>query len=428
MTISITEVIRKMMGWCPNAAFINRKEEIYMVSYEGKYIDKIKGIGFNGVLGVLHLVFGAWLVITALRVLAKPQIFPWYVMDINFISSGILLAIGISSLMIFFNFVKSANIHRILALVNIALLAVFSLYLSMSLISTEFMPSISEFLFSIFARPYYHYTFGTQSLILFTLIVGIPSILTFFSKPVGEKKTEFITATLLILIIMVALLGTYYFYLNKEKNGLLAEENGGYKLYRMDPSILDTSVYGFSPYYLDSTSGTTGHPISKDTYEAIQFLKNKETSKVLGWWDYELEIKASGKEPVISYASKEIIQTIGRPSFLYDKFDTHDKVVDVSKFFATDSEEVAKNTAEKYGANFVYISRQRWHDLFFVMYSIANNQNIDLQSYLNAQSSEDFDKRFYEPSMAYKFNSGINLKFFDKVFENKDVIIYQLKK
>ena len=141
MTISITEVIRKMMGWCPNAAFINRKEEIYMVSYEGKYIDKIKGIGFNGVLGVLHLVFGAWLVITALRVLAKPQIFPWYVMDINFISSGILLAIGISSLMIFFNFVKSANIHRILALVNIALLAVFSLYLSMSLISTEFMPS-----------------------------------------------------------------------------------------------------------------------------------------------------------------------------------------------------------------------------------------------------------------------------------------------
>jgi hypothetical protein len=178
------------------------------------------------------------------------------------------------------------------------------------------------------------------------------------------------------------------------------EENGGYKLYRIDPSILEVSFYGpgVYPYFLDSTSGTTGHPISKETYEAIQFLKNKETSNVLGWWDYELEIKASSKEPIISYASKDIIQTIGRPSFLYDKFDTHEKVVDVSKFFATDSEEVAKSTAEKYGANFVYISRQKWQDLFFVMYS-----------------------------MAYKFNSAINLKYFEKVFENKDVIIYELK-
>ncbi|MDO9098924.1 MAG: hypothetical protein Q7U60_12495, partial [Candidatus Methanoperedens sp.] len=153
--IGLAEIIKRALGWCPNAAFVNKKEEIYMVSYEGKYIEKIKGIGFKGVLGALHLVFGAWLIITALRVLAKVQIFPWYVLDINIISSGILLAIGISSLMIFFNFVKSANVHRIMALVNIALLIVFSLYLGMSLISVEFIPSISEFLFSIFDRPYY---------------------------------------------------------------------------------------------------------------------------------------------------------------------------------------------------------------------------------------------------------------------------------
>ncbi len=74
MTMNITEIIRKTMGWCPNTA-----EEIYMVSYEGKYIDKIKGMGFRGILGALHLVFWAWMIITALRVLAKVQIFPWYV-------------------------------------------------------------------------------------------------------------------------------------------------------------------------------------------------------------------------------------------------------------------------------------------------------------------------------------------------------------
>jgi len=29
--------------------------------------------------------------------------------------------------------------------------------------------------------------------------------------------------------------------------------------------------------------------------------------------------------------------------------------------------------------------------------------------------------------MAYKFNNGVELKYFEKIFENKDVVIYQLK-
>jgi len=36
------------MGWCPNVAFTNKSDEVYMVSYEGKYIDKIKDMGFRG--------------------------------------------------------------------------------------------------------------------------------------------------------------------------------------------------------------------------------------------------------------------------------------------------------------------------------------------------------------------------------------------
>ncbi len=426
--------LRLWLGWCPNAAFVNKKEEIFMVSYEGKYIDKIKGMGFRGFLGALHLVFGAWLIITALRVLAKTQIFPWYVMDLNFISSGILLAIGISSLMIFFNFVKSANVHRILALVNIALLVVFSLYLSMSLISVEFMPAISEFLYSMFDRPYYNYTFGTVSLILFTLILGIPSILTLFSKPEGIRKTRFISAALLILIIVSASLGAYYLYMNKQKESLLEEsgKNGEYELYRINPDTF-AGIFGTSnlyPYFLDSTSGTTGHPISKETYEAIQFLRNKETGKVIAWWDYELEIKAAGKEPVITYASKEISKTVGRPSLLYDEFDSNEKVADVSRFFATDSEEVAKSIAGKYGANIAYISRQRMNDLIPVMLMAADPnyyfQSKDVINLIN--SPEDNLNKIIKPTMGYGFNSGAEFKYFDKIFENKDVIIYQLKK
>jgi len=97
-------MIRKAMGWCPNAASLNNNGKIDMISYEGKFIDKIKNIGSREILSFLHLVFGVWLIITALRVLAKPQFFPWWFMEINIISSGILLVIGVSSLMIFFNF------------------------------------------------------------------------------------------------------------------------------------------------------------------------------------------------------------------------------------------------------------------------------------------------------------------------------------
>ena len=45
MTINVTKIIRKTMGWCPNAAFANKSDEEYMMSYEGKFIDKIKGMG-----------------------------------------------------------------------------------------------------------------------------------------------------------------------------------------------------------------------------------------------------------------------------------------------------------------------------------------------------------------------------------------------
>jgi len=411
--------LRLWLGWCPNEAMLNKKEEIYMVSYEGKYVDKIKGMGFNGLLSVLHLVFAAWLIFTALRVLAKPMIFPWWFMDINIFSSGVLLLVGISSLTIFFNFVKSANVQRILALVNIALLIVFLLYLSQFLISYEFT-------YSVFDKPYMGYAFGLVTLILFTLIISIPSILTFFSKPVGERNKRFLTATLLILIITFASLGGYYLFLNKQKDALLAAElgvKGEYKLYKIEPD--STSYYDDThPYFLDSPGDTTGHHISEDTYKAMQFLRNRETGKVLAWWDFELEIKAAGKEPVISYASNAIKFTIARPASLYDKFEPDEKVADVSKFFTTDSEDVAKGIAEKYGANIVYISKQRINDLIEVMMLAADPNSMQKKDIM---SPDEYFEKIIKPTMVNKFNTGADLKYFEKVFDNKDVIIYELK-
>ncbi len=305
---------------------------------------------------------------------------------------------------------------------NIVLIVLFFMYLSQTLISHE--PKIT--LITLFEKPFYYYTFSIVSLILFTIILGIPNIITILSKPTEERKIKFIAVSFIILIVTFALISGYYFYLNMQKDSMILEdhEDGGYRIYQMTPNIYTMSGLSMEdyPYFLDSYEGTTGHPISDDSYEAIQFLRTKENSNVLGWWDYELQIKAADKKPVITYASNEIKYTVGRPSQLYDNFESNEKVVDVSTFFTTDSEETAVGIAEKYGANYVYVLLQRWDVYYQVMFNTVQ-PDIGEKIY----SSETLFNELYEVSMAYKFKTGAELEYFDKIFEKGDVVIYQLK-
>jgi len=263
--------------------------------------------------------------------------------------------------------------------------------------------------------------------VLFTFIVAIPNVLTLFNKPVGEKKKGFIIATLLVFIVVFASVGAYYLHLSKQKNSMLAEEfsDSRYKLYKVEQGgSWDASFVSIYPYFIDSPGDTTGHFISKDTYEAMQFLRNKDSGKVLAWWDFELEIKAADKDPVISYASEAIKNTIARPASLYDKFEPDEKVAAVSRFFTTDSEDIARGIAQKYGADMVYVSRPRINDLIEVMIFAANP---DYSNNQGIKTPDAYVEKNIRSTMAYKFNSGAEFKYFDKIFENKDVIIYQVK-
>lgn len=421
MNINIAETVRKMMGWCPNAEIQVKKEGLYLDSYGVYFADKIKGVGFNGFLGVLHLVYAAWLVFTAIKVLGTVQAFPWYLMELTLISTGILLLLGVSSLMMFFNFLRSVNIQRVLASINVVLVIAFFLYLSQSLIRNE-IP------ISVFEMPYNFYTFGIKSLITFTVILAVPNILALLSRPGEERKRQYIMTASVIFVLVFASLGGYYLYLNAQKDGMLMESGDGYSLYRIDPAMHDAGIIGFYasyPYYLDSGSETTGHPISDSTYEAIQFLRSKESGSVLGWWDYDLEIRAANKEPVIAYASEEIKMTVARPISFYDTYESHEKVLDVSRFFTTDSEAAAKGIAEKYGSKYVYISRSRW-DVYFMVMHMAAWPDFRADE-VGGYQSREFIEGYYEPSMAYKFNTGAEMEYFEKVFENEDVMIYELK-
>lgn len=63
--------------------------------------------------------------------------------------------------------------------------------------------------------------------------------------------------------------------------------------------------------------------------------------------------------------------------------------------------------------------------LFSIMLSITrpvlNYQDQDIKT------REEFLEKVVKPSMVYKFYSGKGLQFFEKIFENEDVVILRLK-
>ncbi len=95
--------------------------------------------------------------------------------------------------------------------------------------------------------------------------------------------------------------------------------------------------------------------------------------------------------------------TIARQLSLYKKYESNEKVADVSKFFTTDSEEIVKSIAQKYGAEFVYIPKERIRGIFSVLV-MAANPDINFQTLSDIGSSEVFEKRYYETSMAMQNN------------------------
>jgi asparagine N-glycosylation enzyme membrane subunit Stt3 len=116
-------------------------------------------------------------------------------------------------------------------------------------------------------------------LILYILLITLH----YFATKKLYPFSSFLTLIIFTLILGTILSSILYPIRNME------EITRAYKIEPGSASYYDNT----NPYFLDSPGDTTGHHISEDTYKAIQYLRNKETGKVLAWWDFELEIKAA---------------------------------------------------------------------------------------------------------------------------------------
>ena len=419
----MTEAIKKLLGWCPMKEQV-RKEREFMFSNENRTVTCLKS-NTRLFLGVVHLVFAFYLVSTALRVLSEPntRMFPWWILEINFVASGLLLAIGIISLVLSFNLIRRDDSYdiscKVLALANIGLATLFFVYLHQYMAHIRYGSAMT-----LVRGPFSNYTFDQPSLIIYSALIVLPSLLSILvllrSRPdisqTSRKRSYMVLAITVFLVVAASAgMGIYYNHLNQQKAAMVIEELGNYqdiKIYRInDDFVRGTWMQGQDvPYFIDSKDATSGRFISQDTYDAIRFLSETDTTVVMAWWDPSLEIKAAGKTPVICYASESIEHTVARPTSI-NKFEPDEMVADVARFFATDSAEEAKSISEEYGATTIYVPRYYGPGLFFAM-----TEALDVESGFR-----------YEESMYHKFISGSEMESFENIFENEGVCIYRLR-
>jgi len=429
----MTELIKKLLGWCPVKERIT-KEEGFMFSNENRTLTWIRS-NSKTFLGITHLAFAAYLISTALSILSEPntRMFPWWIMDINFVASGLLLTIGIISLAISFSFVRRDDSYdsacKILAIANIALALAFFFYLY------QYMAHIRYGGVSVLVRaPLSNYTFDQPTLIAYSVLIALPALLsilmlfrsTMGSRIYGSRKKSYLMIGITVLLVATASvgLGVYYNHLNQQKASMLVGEfggNQGIELYALsDDFVHGTWMDGQDvSYFIDSGDSTSGRFISEDTYSAIRFLedvKGADAAVVMAWWDPALEIEAGGKTPVIRYASASIEHTVARPTAI-NELEPDERVADVARFLVTDSVDEARGIAEKYDATIVYMPRY-YEGLFWAITEALGPKH--------EMSSRSEFERMYEQSMYCKFVSGSEITHFEKIFENDDVCIYRL--
>ena len=358
-------------------------------------------------------------------------------MDINFVASGLLLTIGIISLVLSFSFVRRDNSYdnacRILALANIALAIAFFAYLH------QYMAHIRYSGVAVLIRgPLSNYTFDLGTLIAYSVLIALPallSVLMLFRSTWGSytpeaRKKSYLTLVITIVLVSATIvgMGVYYNHLNQQKTSMLVGEFGEsqeIKLYALGDDFMAGTWMGGQDvsYFIDSEDFTSGRFISQDTYDAIRFLEETDNvdaadaAVVMAWWDSTLEIEAAGETPVIRYASGRIEHTVARPTAI-NEFEPDERVADVARFFVTDSAEEAKGIADEYGATITYLPRYYGPGLFWAM-----TEAMDPKPETSSQS--EFEQS-YEQSMYYRLISCSDPEPFERIFENVDVCIYRL--
>jgi len=356
---------------------------------------EFKHRGFRILFASAHLIIGIGLLVNVFYVIKNMPWFPGWMMEIDIVASMLLSIIALFSIFIAFDIIRAEEAKKVLSLISLIITLMLFVYLAGWTASGTSL--------SLLQSLQLHYTFTLHTLILFTLIIAVPNLLNLLRK--GSYRVERRTGIILILILILipAAFASLNYYINMQKSMLLIEKGEDYEIY----SAVNYWWYQPAVVFVDSDKWCSGTAVCQKEYDALMFLKGLEDGKVMAWWDFGLRIKAlAKKEAVIYYGSEEIKQTIARPGSM--NYEPAEKVRDVATFFTTSNEDEAKTIMEKYEAVYVYFPK----DKIYLFNAMKFASGLDAE---------------YENSMYYKFENDANMKYFEKLYENKYAAIYKLK-
>jgi len=194
-------------------------------------------------------------------------------------------------------------------------------------------------------------------------LLGLVSVININKRVEIDLGINLIDRRYLVLIlgviVVVAVVGTYFFWINKP---LKEEVVGG--TYNVKLIIEGNDTRGFEYGYIVYTKGGVEHIGYYNSYlrNALDWIKTNtpENSTFLCWWDYGHMICGyAERESIVKNPSKEALVSVAdkyKPTI--KELDPHEKILDVAHALTTTNENVIKEIMEKYDANYILLTTE----------------------------------------------------------------------
>jgi len=174
--------------------------------------------------------------------------------------------------------------------------------------------------------------------------------------------------------------------------------------------------------------------------EGYHWLANNTESDatVLAWWDYADGIETiSNRRAVINEASRSIKDTIGgytapgKPWHkieyaLWYPFESDERVRDVADFFLSENISSAKETARKYGANYVLVMSGDLGKYFGVIMASGGRFRDYVMPFNRSSGVSDIRPYLRKENIFTRMVGGDDVEGFSKAFDNGRMRIYRL--
>lgn len=243
-----------------------------------------------------------------------------------------------------------------------------------------------------------------------------------------NKKITVLAITLIVVILAAAIV----VYMLQSSN---PNQETSQKVIRQDSlggsynaifNVSGTTEQGFDAGDLIYTKDGIQHIGYYSTYlnGSMAWIKDNTPSNAVffNWWDYGHAIVAlAGRDSVNKNPSQEALKSVvGSVSEL----DPNSKITDAATAFTATNETFMKETMEKYGATYLFVT---FEDVAYKSPWIFNLAGLNFTEYVNVPQKSPMDySSLGQQTMLYRLYINSNLSQFTQIYSDENVKIYKV--